>query len=64
MENTKKESGKCQTIIQVDGETIFVSDDYTWTHPDIRRNKFQVNVGSDNWRAKGGIRNIQIRCYE
>ena len=31
--NIKEDSGKCKTIIYIDGVIVFTSDAYTWKHP-------------------------------
>ena len=67
MKNTKQESGKCKTTIQIDGEQIFISDAYEWKHPNSGKTEFKVYAGSDYWNDRGlkaSIKNITITSYE
>ena len=66
VKNTKEESRKCKTIIQIDGEQVFISDDYQWEHLDNPWTEFEVYAGCDyfNKGLKASIKNITIISYE
>ena len=66
MKNTKEESGKCKTTIQIDGEQVFISGSYEWKHPNSERTELVVNAGR-SWGNKGlkaSIKNVKITSYE
>ena len=66
VKNTKEESGKCKTTIQIDGEQVFISNNYEWKHPNSNKTEFGVSAGSDyNDRGlKASIKNVKITSYE
>ena len=70
MKNAKEESGKCKTIIQIDGEQVFVSDAYNWKFPNINTfgvTEFGVAAGSscyNNKKLKAFIKNVKISSHE
>ena len=68
IKNTIEESGKCKTVILIDGSIIFTSDAYTWkhpVHPMNSRKECEVNVGPYyGTKPKFAIRNISIKAYE
>ena len=64
VKNSKEDSGKCKTIIYIDGANVFTSDDYTWKHPDNSITEFNVWAGDGYTNGKFSIRNISITAYE
>ena len=65
IKNTEEQSGKCKTVIQIDGSIIFTSGDYTREPPNSRRKEFEVDVGTlSSAKPKYAIRNISIKAYE
>ena len=76
VKNTKKDSGKCKTIIEIDGAIVASSEAYTWdpynywenSSPTEQRSGFEIGTADWNQRiagsARGSIRNISIKVYE
>ena len=66
VKNTKEESGKCRTIILIDGDQVYTSDAYEWKHPDSSQTEFKVYAGHSwyNREVKALVKNIIITSYE
>ena len=76
VKNTKEDSGKCKTIIEIDGAIVAISEAYTWDPCDFWKNSSQAEqrsgfeIGTADWNlriagsARNSIRNISIKVYE
>ena len=65
IKNTKEESGKCKTIIQIDGEQVFISPAYEWEHPESNGTEWVVDAGwVFNEKLKASIKNVKITSNE
>ena len=64
IKNAKDDSGRCKTIIVIDGDIIFTSPVYTWEYPESACKEFEIETGDDNETVKGAIRNIEITTFE
>ena len=64
MKNTTDETGKCKTTIEIDESIVFISDEYTWKHPESFGEDFEVRIGSENGQAKAIVKNIEIISFE
>ena len=77
MRNTKRDSGKCKTIIQIDGVNVFTSDVYKWDPEPVSLDRtFEqsgrgIGIGTgDSWYVRegrapeGSIRNLTVIAYK
>ena len=64
IKNTRQDTRKCKTIINIDDQNIFTSPAYEWKHPDEDETEFDINTGEAYGDLKGAVRNITITSFE
>ena len=70
VKNTRQDTGKCKTIINIDDQNIFSSPAYEWKHPNEDKTEFDIYTGSRVFNPDSGrdpekaIRNISITSFE
>ena len=64
IKNTRQDTRKCKTIINIDDQNIFTSPAYEWKHPYEDLTEFDVFTGDYCDDVKGAVRNISITSFE
>ena len=62
--NSPEGSETCRTTIEIDNAIVYISGPYIWEQPHTDEMNFEVQIGDNDERVKGEIRNIKILCFE